>query len=153
MDPIANEDIKLAAKIFGADGIKENLSKITAPNPLIVFCRNYKDQGLNGNKLLGFSSKLCQDFFLSPTHTGICITKGLDVKKIINGPDDEYKKFLEYEKQFSTIKVGKTNYWAVSTFVINALRIDPKKVILSLSLKLFRNYHQYFLQFFLDHDL
>ena len=128
MDPIASEDIKLAEKIFGADGIKENLSKITAPNPLIVFCRNYKDQGLSGNELAGFSSKLCQDFFPSPTHRGICITKGFDVKKIINGPDDEYKKFLESEKQSSKLKIGKSNYWAVSTFVINALRMDPKKV-------------------------
>ena len=128
MDPIGNENIKLAEKIFGSNAIKKNLSKITLPNPLIVFCRNYKNQEFTGNQLDGFSTKFCQNFFPAPTHTGICISKDLDVNEIINRPDDEYNNFLESEKHSSKLKVGKSNYWAVSTFVINALRIDPKKV-------------------------
>ena len=134
LDPISNEDIKLAERIFGVDAIKKNLSKITAPNPLIIFCRHYKDQEFTGNEVAGFSTKFCQDFFPAPTHAGICVTKDLDVKEIINGPDDDYNNFLESEKQSSKLKVGKSNYWAVSTFVINALRMDPKKVLKFLSL-------------------
>ena len=128
MDPIANEDIKLAEKIIGADAIKKNLSKIIAPNPVMIFCRNYKNQEFTGNEVVGFFTKFCQDFFPTPTHTGICVTKDLDVKEIIDGPDDDYNIFLESEKQTSKLKVGKSNYWAVSTFVLNALRKDPKKV-------------------------
>ena len=155
MDPLANEDIKLAQKIFGADAIKKNLSKIIAPNPVIIFCRNYKDQEFTGNVVAGFFTKFCQDFFPAPTHTGICLTKDLDVKEIINGPDDDYKNFLESEKQTSKLKIEKSNYWAVNTFVLNALRKDPKKVdhteFLKDNIEFLKNVLFYFI--YLDHDL
>ena len=80
-----------------------------------------------GDSLPGFSTKFCKDFFPAPTHTGICITKNLDTKEIIH-LEEEYDSFFEVEKQSSKMRVGKDNYWAQTTVVINALKMDPSKV-------------------------
>ena len=128
MGPVAYEEIQLPGKIFGENALKANLSRFIAPNSFVVFCRNHKDQEFTGEDISGFSTQFCNDFSLAPTHTGICITKNLAIEDIIGKLDDEYDKFFEVEKQTSKLNVGKSNYWAVSTFVINVLKIDPAKV-------------------------
>ena len=122
-----HERHQLSKELFGEYALKSNLSRQISPNPLIVFCREYKDQNFTGDKVFGFATEFCNDFYLSPTPGGICNTKNLDLKKIIK-LDEVYKTFFETEKQSSELKVGKDSYWAVSTYVINPLKIDPSNV-------------------------
>ena len=72
-------------------------------------------------------AKFCGDFFPAPSHTGICITKNLDINEVIHLEED-YNTFFDAEKQTSKMKVEKQNYWDKSTFIINALKIDETKV-------------------------
>ena len=118
---------QLPRKIFGNYALKTNMSNQISPNPLIALCRNYKNQNFEGYNLSGFSTKFCQDFYLAPTDVGVCISKNLDLKKIIK-LEDVYHKFFETENQSSELKVETDNYWAISTYVINPLKIDPMKV-------------------------
>ena len=128
LGPVADEGIKLLGKIFGENNLNANISDVKSPNPFVVFCRNHIDQDPIGDSLPGFSTKFCNDFFPAPTHTGICITKNLDTKEIIY-LEEEYDGFFEVEKQSSKLTVGKDNYWAQTTVVINALKMDPSKVM------------------------
>ena len=109
----------LATKLFGENALKDNLSDQISPNPLVVFCRNHKNQEFTGDKLSGFSTKFCNDFYLAPSHRGICITKNLDLKNQMY-LGKTYNKFFEAEKQSAKVKVEKYHHWAVSTYVINA---------------------------------
>ena len=130
--PVTNDEIQLLGKIFDNTILKANISNLRSPNPLVIFCRNSRDQVPMGDSLPGLSTKFCNDFFPSPTHTGTCITKNLDVEEIIH-LEEEYKAFFEAEEQTSNLTVGKENYWAISTFIINALKTDPTKVYFVLS--------------------
>ena len=123
---IAYKDIQLPQKIFGKNRIKNNLSNLISPNPLPVFCRNEKNEEFRGDKIS--SMHFCNDFFLAPTHVGICMSKNLDVKEILQ-LDEEFYSFFEAEKQSSKLKVRKNDYWAISTFIINVLKSDPLKVL------------------------
>ena len=38
----------LATKLFGENALKDNLSDQIFPNPLVVFCRNHKNQEFTG---------------------------------------------------------------------------------------------------------
>ena len=122
---IAGKEILLPQKIFGKDYVKQNLSNRISPNPLPIFCRNEKDEEFLGDKLS--SMNFCNDFFLAPSHVGICMSKNLDVKEIVH-LDKDYYSFLESEKQSSKLKVRKNDYWSISTFIINVLKSDPLKV-------------------------
>lgn len=90
-----------------------------------IFCRNEKDEEFLGDKLS--SMNFCNDFFLAPSHVGICMSKNLNVKEIAH-LDEDYGSFFEAERQSSKLKVRKNNYWAISTLIINVLKSDPHKV-------------------------
>ena len=128
LGPVVDDGIKLLGKIFGDNNLNANISNVKSPNPFVVFCRNHIDQDPIGDSLPGFSTKFCNEFFPAPTHTGICITKNLDIKEILH-LEEEYNGFFEVEKQSSKLSVGKDNYWAQTTVVINALKMDPSKVM------------------------
>ena len=128
LGPIVFEETQLPGKIFEAAAINASLSNLMSPNPLVLFCRNQRDGKFEGDIIPGFSDQLCNDFFLAPTHTGICITKNMNVKEILHTLDDDYNTYFETEKQTSKLNVSKDNYWAISTFVINPLKMDPTKV-------------------------
>ena len=72
---------QLPEKMFGNNAPKANLTYQISPNPLVAFCRKYKNQKFTGDKLSGFATKFCNDFYLAPTHTGICIAKNLDLSR------------------------------------------------------------------------
>ena len=128
MSLTSNEKNCLSEKLFGKFAVKENLTNYTTSSPLVAFCRKFERQNFTGDNLTGFATKFCHDFYLAPTDIGICGTKNSNLKNIIN-LDDNYNILFETENQTSELKVGKDNYWAVSTFVINTLKIDPMKVI------------------------
>ena len=123
---IASKEILFPQKIFGKEHVKQNLSSLISPNPLPIFCRNEKNEEFHGDTLS--SMRFCNDFFLTPTHVGICMSKNVNVSEIVQ-IDDNYYHFLEAKEQSSKLKVRKSNYWAVSTFIINALKMDPQKVL------------------------
>ena len=125
--PIAFNEAELPARIFGETQLKDNLSSLIAPNPLPIFCRNEWNEEFHGDSISDSSMKFCNDFYLAPTHTGICMSKNLDLKEIMK-LDDSYNDFFEVENQSSKLKVEKNNYWAVSSFVINAMKSDLKQV-------------------------
>ena len=121
----ADKGIHFPQKIFGKDNVKQNFSNLISPNPLLLFCRNERNEEFLGDKIS--SMNFCDDFFLAPTHVGICMSKNLDVKEIVDLHKDYYS-FLESEKQSSKLKVRKNDYWAISTLIINVLKSDPLKV-------------------------
>ena len=123
---------RLPEKLFEDNAKKSKLNQIS-PNPLIPFCRNFENEKFTGDNLPGFSTKFCQDFYPAPTYTGICITKNLDMKKIVD-LDKVYYPLFEAEKHTSELTVERDNYWAVNTFIINPLKIDPRKVIFKFNL-------------------
>ena len=126
---IASKEILFPQKIFGKEHVKQNLSSLISPNPLPIFCRNEKNEEFLGDKIS--SMNFCDDFFLAPTHVGICMSKNLDVKEVVH-LDKDYYSFLESEKQSSNLKVRKNDYWAISTLVINVLKSDPQKVAIKV---------------------
>ena len=121
------DENKLPNNLFGDNALKPNLSNRISPNPLVALCRNYKNQPFLGDDISGFSTKFCQDFYLAPSDVGICITRNLDVEKIVH-LEDVYKTFFTPENQTTELKVDMDNYWAVSTYIINPLKLNPMKV-------------------------
>ena len=83
---------------------------------MIVFCHQ-KDTGFAGTDV-GISTKLCDEFYRTPTDTGICLTKNLDSKKIL-GKDllNEYDEILETNKQ-STMKIEGGTMWGEVTIML-----------------------------------
>ena len=123
----SNKNDPLSEKLFGEHAKANSINKFSF-NPLIAFCREYEKKPFTGDSLNGFATKFCRDFYLAPTDVGICSNKNLDLKNIIH-LEDAYKILFETDNQTSKVKVQKDNYWAVSTFVINPLKVDPMKVI------------------------
>ena len=119
-----SDNNQLARKLFGEYALKSNMF---SSNPLIALCRNTRNDDFEGDNISGFSTKFCQDFYPAPTDVGICISKNLDVKKVIQ-LEDVYNTFFKTENPTSEMRVGNDNYGAVSTFVINPLKTDPMKV-------------------------
>ena len=122
---IVHKEVQLPEKIFGKRFLKRNLSNLISPNPLPIFCRNEKNEEFQGDNIS--SMQFCNDFFLAPTHVGICMSKNMNVSEIVQ-MDDNYYSLLEANGQSSKLKVRKSNYWAVSTFIINVLKVDSLKV-------------------------
>lgn len=71
--------------------------------PLPIYCHR-NDQGYSGDDV-GKSAKFCNDFFITPSDTGMCLTKNLDIKKILK----DYKKYdVMFESDLqSTQKIEK----------------------------------------------
>ena len=110
----------LAQRLFGASNINQPNNTTTSTIPL--FCHN-KRVGFHGENI-GFSSKVCDDFYPSPTDIGMCLTKNLELNKVvINDPD--YNEFLEYdsERQVDAIEGG--TLWSESTFIFQIENKDP----------------------------
>ena len=67
--------------IFGSKNIKEDLDLKHAPTALPIFCHR-NDLGFIGDDI-GISERVCNDFFPTPSDSGICLTKNLDIKTIL----------------------------------------------------------------------
>ena len=92
-EPLQAGEIDLLTKLFEGSKSLKNKSQlaINFASP-IIFCYDRSD-GLTGDEV-GPSSKFCNDFFPTPTDTGLCLTKNLDLKAILH-PNSIYNSMFE----------------------------------------------------------
>ena len=80
----------------------------------LIFCKDRFDQNWIGDDFGSFL-KFCSDFFPLPTDNGICLSKNLDYKQLIN-TNEEFKTVFETGLQYKfnelVIDVGE-EYWKI----------------------------------------
>ena len=75
----------LATKLFGKTKTRD-LEHMIAPFPLILHCYKAKE-GFVGDDL-GMFAKACNEFFPAPTDKGICLTKNMDMHRVVETKKD-----------------------------------------------------------------
>ena len=63
----------IAVSLFGKDNISQNLTHQIAPNPLVLFCSDSKNQPFDGDKVDGYSLRFCSKYLPVQTDVGICV--------------------------------------------------------------------------------
>ena len=115
LDPISIQHEKdIASKIFGKNKIKDP-ENMNAPMSLSIFCTR-KDKGFTGEDM-GISKEVCDELFPTPTDSGICLTKNLDIKEIMNF-ESHYNLLFEPEKQKSDQYIDSGSLWGEVSLVI-----------------------------------
>ena len=89
---------------------------------MTIFCHN-KFEGFSGDDI-GISDKVCDEFFPTPTDSGICMTSNLDIKKIAH-VRKEYEPIFEQNQQTSNKKIQGGTHWSESTLIINTAESNP----------------------------
>ena len=82
---------KLAVGLFG-NGATGALNYTIAPYSLILFCYQ-RSKGFEGDDL-GIYAKVCNKFFPTPTDQGICLTRNMNIKELMN-TDEKYDQLFE----------------------------------------------------------
>ena len=101
---IDSGELELAKKLFGSNVKKFNNTNQLVPNPLVLFCKDKKYQRFSGEQIDGFSNEFCDGFFPTPTDVGFCMTKNMDIRKILN-KNPLYWNFMEADKQVPITKL------------------------------------------------
>ena len=96
--------------MFGQENIK-NLTLEFAPAALPIFCQRF-DQGFTGDDI-GLSEKVCDDFHLSPTDNGMCLTKNMDINKIVKDTE-HYQTLFEPDLQTNQKILSGTTWGQIS---------------------------------------
>ena len=105
---------ELAEKLFGINNVKD-MEQISAPKSMAIFCHGITT-GYEGDDF-GDSVRFCNDFFPTPTDKGICMTKHLNVKEILNTNKDS-EEIYEPQFQWSSKKFKNGIDWDELTLVI-----------------------------------
>ena len=93
-------------------GLNSNI----APSPLVVLCYNNR-LGFVGDEI-GSTEKLCNDFFPTPSDSGICLTKNLDIREILS-TKKEYNNLFESKLQKHAKKIdGGTTWGGISLILV-----------------------------------
>ena len=119
--------MQLVQRLFQKDQVLTNLTHLQVSFPLLIFCNDKKHQDYLGETIDGFAVKFCDDFFLTPTDVGICMTKNLKTKNVINyNLDNDYVWYIGTDKQNEAVNIGLDNYWARNRFVLpnNAFAVE-----------------------------
>ena len=87
-----------------------------APTALPIFCHR-NDLGFIGDDI-GISERVCNDFFPTPSDSGICLTKNLDIKTILK-VKDEYDALFESNLQHSPEKIVNGTTWGEISLVLS----------------------------------
>ena len=98
--------------MFGKN-TKDHPSLKISPTTLPIFCQRY-DEGYTGDDV-GLSEKVCNDFHITPTDVGMCLTKNLDIKNILRQFND-YEDLFEPKEQ-STQRMSKGTTWGQVSIV------------------------------------
>ena len=117
----------LAERLFGEDAVFTNLPNLLVSFPLVIFCSNRMQPDFLGDVVKGFSVKFCNDFFPTPTDVGICLTKNLVLKNVLDyALDKEYEWYMESDNQNHTRENGIDDYWNGNTFILstNAFNVE-----------------------------
>ena len=115
MEPTSMEK-EMAEKLFGKTNLKP-LEHVNSPMAIPYLCHR-KDLGFVGEDL-GFSEKICNEFFPTPTDQGICLTKNLDIEELMK-PNPLFGTIFESEYQQSSGKMDGGVLWSEMTLVLNA---------------------------------
>ena len=106
--------IFVAESLFGSDKVN-GLNSNIAPNALAIFCYN-NGIGFIGDDL-GMSVKVCNDFFPTPSDSGICLTKNLNLKEIIH-IKGKYESLFEPKEQKPTKKIENGTTWGKISLIL-----------------------------------
>lgn len=108
----------MASTLFGKENVQHQAHPI-APTSPIVFCHR-KDQGFSGDHV-GMYARLCNDFFITPSTSGMTFTQNMDVQNILK-IDQVYESTIEYmSKQRSKPKTyNGVNEWKDMTLVLDS---------------------------------
>ena len=71
-DSFQNVERKIAESLFGKENLKS--SHILASNPLVLFCKDRKNEQFKGDLLNGFDFRFCNTTKTVQTDVGICVT-------------------------------------------------------------------------------
>ena len=93
--------------MFGSSKISDLNSRI-APRTIAILCHNNLI-GFTGDDI-GLSEKLCYDFFATPSDSGICLTKNLNINEIIHSKE-EYDGLFEPHLQKSSQRIKGGTKW------------------------------------------
>ena len=91
------------------------MSSNIAPVAIAVLCYNNR-VGFIGDDF-GNSGKLCNDFFPTPSDSGICLTKNLDIKEIIP-IKNEYTNLFESKLQQPAKKIEDGTWGGISLILV-----------------------------------
>ena len=94
--PIGHHEKSLIGTLFQNAKIKGDNEFHSGPMSPIIFCMD-KLKGYDGDDI-GVGTKICNDFFPTPSDSGICLTKNLDIKNILHA-NDQYHSIFESKLQ------------------------------------------------------
>ena len=114
LDSIKPYESELAAKLFGKNRIKDQ-AHATAPMSMAIFCHRKYD-GFSGDDI-GMFAKVCNDFFPAPTDKGICLTRNLNLNKVMH-IEKQYEPIFESDLQKPIEKIKGGTMWSENTLVI-----------------------------------
>ena len=106
---------KLAKEIFGEVLNTKALSKI-APSAMPIFCF-IKGKGFLGSKI-GFSTKACNDFQVTPSDLGLVLTQNFDLFDVMH-VEPPYDLIFQQAVNKDPPKIEGGNYWSEVTLVFN----------------------------------
>ena len=115
LESIKPNEKELAEKLFGISNVKVDVEKMSAPKSMAIFCHGITT-GYEGDDFVD-SVRFCNDFFPAPTDKGICMTKNLNIKEILN-TNKESDVIFESEFQHSSKKFESNIDWDELTLVI-----------------------------------
>ena len=152
---ISEDRILLAERLFGQNMIK-NVKTLKSPWFLPLFCYQ-KDKGFTGENV-GIPEKTCNEFFPTPSDAGICLTKNMDIRNILD-VGEEYVDLFEPQLQTSAKYIESGSKWGQITLVLlpvmnkdgdGASKRKPNTKPLNVKLQLHQDNE--FAQLFSDND-
>ena len=109
-----DKERKLAEKLFGTENIK-TLKTTIAPKFLVVFCHDVAEGYLGDDA--GLSLKFCNDFFPAPTDIGMCLTRNMDIKNVLN-ENQYFETLFEANLQHHPENIEGGTAWGDITLVL-----------------------------------
>lgn len=114
--PLNEAEIRLANKLFIS--LRENsLGADLASMPLVIFCKDKQDQKWQGDNI-GLGVDFCNDFYSTPCHEGLCLTKNMNVKKMFDF-QPEFLQTYESNNQDVPMRIQSDRLTSHATFVLN----------------------------------
>ena len=110
---------QLAGKLFGSENLKKTQDVSKNPTPLMIYCQNQLNQDFDGDIIGGFSSRFCNDFYPTPTDVGICMTKNVDIKELMQ-EDINLFAYMNARDQEAKTLMSRGNRNSESTYILLA---------------------------------
>ena len=110
-------EITFLTRLFkDSKSIKNNSQpvKTSFASPMI-FCYD-RSIGFTGDEV-GLTSKFCDDFFPTPTDSGICLTKNLDLKSVLR-PNSQYESIFKPNLRKEPKNFKGNTLWSKMTLVL-----------------------------------